>query len=129
MEPITIRVDEELQAKLDAKRGDEKKSDFYRRILEEYVNTPEITKQDNPITSADKENTLTAAQNDALRSENALLKDEVQHLRLQVETSTRQIDNLHQHLHQEQALHLRTQRLLPEPAVSVPVKPWWKFWQ
>lgn len=122
MEPITIRVDEELQAKLDARRGDKKKSDFYRGILEEYVNTEEITKPDNPITSADKENTLAAAQNEALKGENALLREDVQYLRSKLDETTRLISN-------EQALHLQTQRMLsaPEPEPT-PAKSWWKFW-
>lgn len=123
MEPITIRVDEELQAKLDARRGDEKKSDFYRGILEEYVNTKEITKPENPITSADKENTLAVVQNEALKTENAFLREDVQYLRSKLDETTRLISN-------EQALHLQTQRMLPspEPEPTSSAKPWWKFW-
>lgn len=124
MEPITIRVDEELQAKLDARRGDKKKSDFYREILEAHVNTPPPTKPENLITSADKENTLAVAQNEALKTENALLREDVQYLRSKLDETTRLISN-------EQALHLQTQRLLPAPETEpiTPVKKWWKFWK
>jgi len=122
MEPITIRVDEELQAKLDARRGDEKKSDFYRKILEEYVNTEEITKQDNPITSADKVITLAAAQNESLKSENVLLREDVQYLRSKLDETTRLISN-------EQSLHLQTQRLLPAPELIASDKKWWEIWK
>ncbi|MDW7733711.1 MAG: hypothetical protein SCH66_14940 [Methanolobus sp.] len=113
MEPITIRIDEELQAKLDARRGDEKKSDFYRKILEEYVNTAdteEITNQGAQITPADKENTL--------------LREDIQYLRSKLDESMRLISN-------EQALHLQTQRLLPapEPGPTAPAKKWWEIWK
>jgi len=37
MKTISIRLDDEFFVKIEAKRGDESKSDFYRRILCEYI--------------------------------------------------------------------------------------------
>ena len=120
----TIRVDEELLAKLDARRGDKKKSDFYREILENYVNTEVNTKQENLNTIEDKMNTLAAAHIEVLKSENTLLREDVVYLRSKLNEATLLIGN-------EQTLHLHTQRMLPEPKTEhiLPVKKWWQFWK
>lgn len=107
MEPITIRVDEELQSKLDSMRGDKKKSEFYREILEAYVNTLPHTEPQDQHTSDHADQKL------------------MEQLSGQVRFLEGKLDEANRLLLNEQTLHLATQRLLP----LAQNKPWYKFWK
>lgn len=98
MKTITIRVEDELFEEIEEKRGNKQKSVFYREIIEDHLNKNE----DN----LNKTEYVTR------------LGDEVKYLRGKV-------DELTKLLHQEQSLHLQTQRMLP----GVKGKRWWQFWK
>lgn len=102
---INLRIDDELEAKLDGLRGDKSKSDFYREIITDYLNRPSV-----PVSN-------TTGYIHSLEQQISMLKDQVTDLR----NSNGKLMSL---LNQEQALHLQTQRMLPAPE-----KNWWKFWK
>jgi len=124
---ITIRVNEELAAEIEKKRGDKSKADFYREILEHYLRSFEDG-ENVPEKDEDRSESEDAAgepENNVSKSEYVLrLEDEVKYLRAKV-------DDLLRTLNQAQVLHLQTQRLLqaPEPETSAKSKPWWQFWK
>lgn len=116
MGQITIRIDEELEKKIEESRGDKPKSDFYRDILSAFV-----SKSDGNLTTTD----------DSLITQNA---DRIQVLEQQISSLKDQNADLRDDkiklmtlLNQEQALHMRTQKMLPGPVPEQ--KTWWKFWK
>lgn len=114
MGSITIRIDDELEAKIDALRGDKSKSDFYRDILTEFVSKP----ADNLTTNVSSLPTDNSAYIKSLEQQISQLNEQIADLRADK-------GKLMSLLNQEQALHLQTQRLLP-PA---PQRKWWQFWK
>lgn len=113
MGSITIRIDDELEAKIDERRGDKPKSDFYRDILTTFVSKPD----DNLLTDVSSLNTSNSGYIQSLEQQISMLKDQNTDLR----SSNSKLMTL---LNQEQTLHLQTQKFLPAPD-----KKWWKFWK
>lgn len=114
MGSITIRIDDELEAKIDERRGDKPKSDFYRDILLTFVSKSE----DNVTTNVSNLPTDNSGYIKSLEQQISMLKDQVTDMR----ANNGKLMTL---LNQEQALHMQTQRLLP-PA---PENKWWQFWK
>jgi hypothetical protein len=50
------------------------------------------------------------------------MKNEIEYLRLK-------IDDLLKLLHQEQVLHIQTQRMITAPEKSNATKKWWQLWR
>ena len=115
MKTITIRIDEELFKKTEARRGGRKKSEFYRSIIKEYL-------QDKPIEDDEQiELPAIAKENEALRSE-LLFKDELMK-RLKDE-------RLKEMQNQLTFLQLEFQKLSTQ-LLNPPQEPrkWWEFWK
>jgi hypothetical protein len=105
MGQITIRIDDELEKQIEERRGDKPKSDFYREILTRHLTatddkliTPAVSQNEDHIKS--------------LEQQNSDLRDDKNKLMML--------------LNQEQALHMRTQKMLPAPG---PEKKWYRFWK
>ncbi len=113
MGQITIRIDDELEAKIEERRGDKPKSDFYREILTAYLTTSDC----KLTTSDDNLSANNSGHIHSLEQQISMLKDQNMDMR----SSNSKLMAL---LNQEQALHLQTQKLLPAPD-----KKWWKFWK
>ncbi len=113
MGSITIRIPDELEAKIDERRGDKPKSDFYRDILTTFVSKSD----DNLNTNVSSLNTENSGHIQSLEQQISMLRDQNTDLR----SSNGKLMML---LNQEQALHLQTQKLLPAPD-----KKWWRFWK
>ncbi len=107
MGQITIRIDDELEKQIDERRGDKPKSDFYRDILTRYLTATD-----------DKLITPEVTQN--------LDLDRIKSLELQISDLREDKNKLMMLLNQEQALHMRTQKMLPAPG---PEKKWYLFWK
>ena len=115
MKTITIRIDEELFKKTEARRGGRKKSEFYRSIIKEYL-------QDKPIEDDEQiELPAIAKENEALRSE-LLFKDELMK-RLKDE-------RLKEMQNQLTFLQLEFQKLSTQ-LLNPPQEPrkWWELWK
>ena len=115
MKTITIRIDEELFKKTEARRGSRKKSEFYRSIIKEYL-------QDKPIEDDEQiELPAIAKENEALRSE-LLFKDELMK-RLKDE-------RLKEMQNQLTFLQLEFQKLSTQ-LLNPPQEPrkWWELWK
>lgn len=113
MGSITIRLSDELETKIEERRGEKSKSDFYRDILIAFVSKPD----DNLLTNVSNLNTENSGHIQALEQQISILKDHNTDLR----SSNSKLMTL---LNQEQSLHLQTQKLLPAPE-----KKWWIFWK
>ncbi len=111
MGTITIRIDEDIEKQIDERRGDKPKSDFYREIILAFLNTPE--RNMNTELSTVNTNHIQA------------LETQISHLRETIADLRADKGKLMTLLNQEQALHLKTQGLLPAPAGGK----WWKFWE
>lgn len=107
MGQITIRIPDDLEEKIDERRGEKTRSDFYREVLAGYLTT------DYKLT------TSPGRTDDNLIANAISMQDEIKYLKAKLDEAL----NL---LHQEQVLHLQTQRMLPAPA---PEKKWWEFWK
>ncbi len=105
MGQITIRIDDELEKQIDERRGDKPKSDFYRDILTRY---------------------LTATDDKLITSEVSQNSDYVRSMEQQIADLRDDKNKLMALLNQEQALHMRTQKMLPAPG---PEKKWYRFWK
>ena len=116
MKTITIRIDEELFKKAEARRGERKKSDFYRSIIIEYI-------QDKPVGVEKKQIDVPdiAKENEALKSE-LLFKDELMK-RLKDE-------RLKEMQNQLTFLQLEFQKLSTQ-LLNPPQEPrkWWELWK
>ena len=116
MKTITIRIDEELYKKAEARRGGRKKSEFYRSIIIEYI-------QDKPEGIEKKQIDVPdiAKENEALKSE-LLFKDELMK-RLKDE-------RLKEMQNQLTFLQFEFQKLSTK-LLNPPQEPrkWWEFWK
>jgi len=101
METFSIRLEPEMYQKIEELRGGKTRSDYIREVLAEHIKNLDAN------TSEPQENTR--------------FETEIQYLR-------EKVDSLLQLLHQEQIMHLQTQRQLPAP-VEIQKKKWWQFWK
>ena len=116
MKTITIRVDDDLFTEIEKKRGDKQKSDFYRKVLSEYIkSTGEYNMNTGEYNKTNKEGDLNTNEYTLLlEKDNTYLKEKV--------------DELVMLLNQEQSLHLRTQQQLQGKVEEKPKRRrWWQF--
>ena len=116
MKTITIRLDEELFKKAETRRGDRKKSEFYRSIIAEYLENKPVGEEKKQISPPD-----IAKENEALKSE-LLFKDELMK-RLKDE-------RLKEMQNQLTFLQIEFQKLSTQ-LLNPPEEPrkWWEFWK
>jgi len=104
MRTFSIRLEDKDFQVLETKRGEIPRSDYVREVLLAHLRDSQTNRQEPPKTE-----TVTK------------LEDEIRYLH-------EKVDILLKLLHQEQIMHLQTQRLLPTP-VEIQKKKWWQFWK
>ena len=104
MRTFSIRLEDEDFQVLEINRGDVSRSDYVREVLIARLHDSQANRQKPPKTE-----TVTK------------LETEIRYLR-------EKVDILLKLLHQEQIMHLQTQRQLPAP-VEIQKKKWWQFWK
>jgi methionine salvage enolase-phosphatase E1 len=108
MKTFSVRIDDELFDKVEASRGDKARTDFIREVILGYF----VTKSSPELNQASPDQDKHV---ESLQSEIMFLRDQVEEL-----------DRL---LHQEQSLHLQTQKqIMPSPE-EIRTKAWWQFWK
>ncbi len=111
MPHVSIRLDQELYDKIESIRGYKDRSAYIKEILVTHLNAESNT-------SGTQSNT-----------EVAHLENEVEYLKKMLDLSSQEKNNLMKLLHQEQALHLQTQKqIMPSPE-EIAKKSWWQFWK
>lgn len=111
MEAFSIRLEPEMYQKIEDLRGGKTRSDYIRTVLAEHI------KNRDANTREPQEN-----RGEPLKIETVTkLEDEIEYLR-------EKVDSLLQLLHQEQMIHLQTQKQLPAP-VEMQKRKWWQFWK
>ena len=113
---LNVRIPLELQEKID--KSGRPKIDIVTEALEFYFDSKkkENTGESSTSQSASNISKIDTAQSNEIQR----MKNEVEFLRLK-------IDELLKLLHQEQVLHIQTQRMLtPAPPET---KKWWQFWR
>ena len=106
---LTIRLDEDILQKIDTYRGEVTRSEYIRVLLAIALEHK----------AEHKENTTEHNENTDLIE---AMKGDIEHLRSQNVDLTKL-------LHQEQSLHLQTQRQLMPTPEEINKKTWWKFWK
>ena len=104
MRTFSIRLDTDDFQAMETKRGDIPRSDYVREVLLAHLHDSQANRQEPPKTD-----------------NVARLETEIRYLR-------EKVDSLLQLLHQEQIMHMQTQRQLPAP-VEIENKKWWQFWK
>ncbi|VVB87233.1 Uncharacterised protein [uncultured archaeon] len=132
MKTITIRIEDAVLTKIDEQRGSATRSDYIRNLLsssleyrENASNTKENTNEIKEHTNVIGENTDVFdknTQNDTSERLIGTLQEEVNYLRSK-------LDDIIKLIHQEQSLHLQTQRQLKSPEKGIALKSWWQFWK
>ena len=105
MKTFSVRIEEDLFDKVEAERGEKARTDFIREVIIGYFVTkisPELNQE-------------SLKHMESLQSEVTFLRDQV-----------KELDRL---LHQEQSLHLQTQKQIMPTPEEVSKKSWWKFWK
>jgi hypothetical protein len=108
MKTFSVRLEEELFDKVEASRGEKARTDFIREVILGYFVTkpsPELNQ-----TPPDQGKHI-----ESLQSEIMFLRDQV-----------KELDRL---LHQEQSLHLQTQKQITPSTEEIRTKAWWQFWK
>lgn len=111
---LNVRIPLELQEKIE--ESGRPKVDIVIEALELYFDSKkpkDASKEEIPVESPN--NKLEQVESDEMNR----MKKEVDFLRAK-------IDDLLKLLHQEQVLHIQTQRMLSPPQTEK--KKWWKFW-
>lgn len=114
---LNVRIPLELQEKIE--ESGRPKVDIVIDALELYFDSKkpkDVSTEEIPVKSADSVNTLEPVESDEMNR----MKKEVDFLRAKV-------DDLLKLLHQEQVLHIQTQRMLSPPQTEKKKK-WWQFW-
>jgi hypothetical protein len=117
---LNVRIPLELQEKIE--NSGRPKIDIVTEALEFYFDskknksTNEISGESSTDQSASNISKLDQAQS-----------DEIQRMKTEVEFLRSKIDDLLKLLHQEQVLHIQTQRMLTAPPPEE--KKWWQFWR
>lgn len=104
MDAITLRLDDEILQRIDNSKGKETRSEYIRNLI--------------VFALEHAENTTDYKENTALIE---ALQADIEHLRSQNVDLTKL-------LHQEQSLHLQTQRQLM-PSKDERKKRWWELWK
>jgi predicted CopG family antitoxin len=126
MKTITIRVEDDTFNKIEERRGSKSKSEFYRRLIEERLNTSDDDTnkcEDGLNTSEDVLNKHENALN--LLKENESLKSELIHKGELLQMANERINDMRSHIGflQFEYQKISNRLALPEP------KKWWKFWR
>jgi hypothetical protein len=124
MKIITIRLDENVLQEIDARRGNINRSNYIRNLLVfslkhiDNLNVRGETTDESENTNINDENT----------DENTIEKL-IETLQQERDYLKEKLDETLKLLHQEQVVHLQTQRLLPSSETSPMSKHWWRFWK
>ena len=105
---ITIRLDSETMDRIEAKRGEQPKSEFYRKIIMDYLNKP-----DYEVSTEEQERELMRVQVE-LDKERTVTK-----------VYSERIQDLQNSLGWTQLEYQKLSDRLMLPAS----KPWWQFWK
>lgn len=120
MHTITIRIEDELFTEIEVNRGTQSKSEFYRKILEDYLNSTE----DNLNT--EKYNLLNNEYK-SLKSEYNALDTKLQHCK---DVTQVHIDRISDLQNQLGFMQLEFQKISGRLLLSVPPeKKWWQIWK
>lgn len=117
METITIRVDETLFQQLEGRRGDKSKSDFYRELISDYLNTDKGEFFDVAVH---------VEKIDSLESQVNELKADLSQKTVMNEINSERIKDLQKQLGWMQ---LEYQKLSNRLLLPAPKKKWWRFWK
>lgn len=121
MSTITIRVDDELFKEIEKKRGDKNKSDFYRKILTEYLLR---TNEDFVNTAEDKRIQVNTILNTTEYKE---LQTELRHKEELIKSKEERINDLQVQLGWLQMEHSKLSDRIP--ALPAPKKRRLRFWK
>ncbi len=109
---ITIRLDPETLKRIEDKRGDQPKSEFYRQIIMDYLDKP----ADNLSTEEhEREIMRIQAELEKERTVNKVYSERIQDLQKSLGWTQLEYQKLSDRL------------MLPAP--QEPQKPWWQFWK
>ncbi len=114
MKAITFRVDEELFKKAEERRGDRKRSEFYRSILTEYLTDKPAGDQnkDNQVLNVSKETETLQAE---LEYKDAIIK-------------TMKDERIKDMQSQLNFLQMEYQKLSSQ-VFKAQARKWWQFWK
>ena len=84
----------------------------------------DMASKNGPIDSNNSNNDISDNSNDITIDSNCLVRKENE-----VDFLRSKVDELLKLLHQEQVLHIQTQRMLTAPENSQLVRKWWQFWR
>ncbi len=121
MSTITIRIDEELSQKIEEKRGDTPKSDYYRELLSGAVSANTCQVNTEKYTEE-----IAVMQADLKHKEAVIqMKDQV------IQTKEELVKNMQTSLGwmQFEYQKLSDRLMLPAPEPIAPVKKWWEIWK
>lgn len=120
MHTITIRIEDKIFNEIEMMRGTRSKSEFYRRILEDYLNSVEDD------INTDKYNILNNEYN-SLKSEYDALDTKLQHCK---EVTQVHIDRVVDLQTQLGFMQLEFQKISDRLLLSAPTeKKWWQIWK
>lgn len=116
---LNVRIPLELQNRIE--KDGRPKVDIVTEALELYFGS----KKEEPIIQADLSDEVTEGRIASISP--PVENNEVIKLKNEVEFLRTKLDDILKLLHQEQVLHIQTQRMLTAPKPEK--KKWWQFWQ
>ena len=116
---LNVRIPLELQEKID--NSGRPKIDIVTEALEFYFDS----KKNQTSGGISGESSTSQSASNISKFDQAE-SDEIQRMKTETEFLRSKIDDLLKLLHQEQVLHIQTQRLLTAPPQEE--KKWWQFW-
>ncbi|VVB93143.1 Uncharacterised protein [uncultured archaeon] len=140
MKTITIRVEDDVFNKIEEQRGLKSKSEFYRKLIEDYLNTPEDNQNKTEDSLNKREDRLNIHEDDLNKQENNLnnseyvqnilkesesLKAELAHKQELLKMSNDWINDMR---NQVGFLQFEYQKISGRLALTE-VRKWWEFWK
>ena len=116
---LNVRIPLELQEKIE--NSGRPKIDIVTEALEFYFDS----KKNQTTCGISGESSTSQSASNISKLDQAK-SDEIQRMKTEVEFLRSKIDDLLKLIHQEQVLHIQTQRMLSPPQTEK--KKWWKFW-
>ncbi len=126
MKTITIRVEDDTFNKIEERRGSKSKSEFYRKLIEDELNTSEYDTnkcEDDLNKSEDSLNKNEYVLN--VMKENEALKSELMHKSELLQIADERINDMRS---QVGFLQFEYQKISNRLALPEPRK-WWEFWR